>query len=306
MSGSMTLFLKAVRAPFFTATIVPVVIGAVEAARVGYSNLALFILCLVGALAFHASANVLNDYFDHRGGTDGINRYHNVFSGGSRMIQDGLMTPGQTLALGAGLLLLGIAVGLYLAYRAGIVVLIFGSVGTALVLFYSIPRWGLAYIGRGLGELAVAIGFGPLMVLGTYYVMAGALSAAAWWLSLVPALLIALILFVNGYPDYEADLTTNKHTAVVVLGRSGARYVYVLILLLTYLSVVVGVITAIIPGFSLISLFTIPLSFVAAKKLFGVFSDPRGVVAVCGMTVMIHLSTGLLLALGVGISGIAR
>jgi 1,4-dihydroxy-2-naphthoate octaprenyltransferase len=300
----MKLFFKAVRAPFFTATIVPIVIGAVSAARVGHVNLILFALCLIGGLSFHGSANVLNDYYDYRGGTDNINRYHNIFSGGSRMIQDGLMTPRQTFALGAGLLGLGVAIGLYLVYRAGIVVLFFGLAGTILVLIYSIPRWGLAYIGHGLGELAVALGFGPVMVLGTYYVLTGTLATSAWFLSIVPALLIALILFVNGYPDFDADLATRKHTAVVSLGRSAARYAYALILLATYLSVIVGVATGIIPSLSLVSLLTIPVSVAAVKKLFEVYDDPRGVVAVCGMTVVIHLFTGLLLALGVGISAL--
>jgi 1,4-dihydroxy-2-naphthoate octaprenyltransferase len=300
----MKLFLKAVRAPFFTATVVPVVLGGVDAALAGRFDLALFVLCLAGALCFHGSANVLNDYFDHWGGTDGINRYHNLFSGGSRVIQDGLLSPRQTLSLGVGLLAAGIAVGLYLVWRVGAGLFVFGLIGTALVLVYSIPRWGLAYVGHGLGELAVALGFGPLMLLGTYWVLTGTLSASAWWLSLVPGFLIALILFVNGYPDYEADLSVSKHTAVITLGRAGARWGYALILGSAYLSVVVGVVLGIIPALSLVALVTIPLGVGAIKKLWSVYDDPVGVVAVCGMTIVIHLSTGLLLALGVGISGI--
>jgi len=296
--------LQAVRVPFFTATVVPVVIGAVEAARVGHFDLALFLLCLVGSVSFQAAANVINDYFDYLGGTDNVNRYHTLFSGGSRVIQDGLLTPKQTLGLGLSLLVVGIAIGLFLVYRAGLMVLAFGITGTVIVLVYSIPRYGLAYVGRGLGELAVAVGFGPLMVLGTYWVMAGTLSAAVWWLTLTPGLLIALILFVNGYPDYEADLATSKRTAVVTLGRKWASRVYALILVATYAEIILGVCLSIIPTLSLISLITIPLAFAATKKLFGVYDDPRGVVPVCGMTIGIHLITGLLLALGDGLSGL--
>lgn len=294
--------IQAVRAPFFTGTIIPVVIGAVEAARIGRFDTVLFGLCLVGALLFHGAANVINDYFDYRGGTDNVNRYHNLFSGGSRVIQDGLLTPRQTLALGVTLLSVGIAIGLYLTTRVGPMVLVFGITGTALVLIYSIPRYGLAYIGRGLGELAVAVGFGPLMVLGTYWVMAESLSTVIWWLTLTPGLLIALILFVNGYPDYEADLKTNKRTAVVTLGRARARWAYLLILAATYLQIIVGVVISVIPALSLLGLLTMPLGAVAVKKLFGVYADPRGVVPVCGMTIGIHLLTGLLVALGVGLS----
>ena len=298
------VIIQAVRAPFFTGTIIPVVIGSVEAARVGRFDIVLFALCLVGALSFHAAANVINDYFDYLGGTDNVNRYHNLFSGGSRVIQDGLLTPKQTLRLGIGLLSAGIAIGLVLVIRVGWEVLIFGIAGTILVLAYSIPRYGLAYVGRGLGELAVAVGFGPLMVLGTYWVMAEALSAAIWWLTLTPGLLIALILFVNGYPDYEADLKTNKRTAVVTYGRASSRWIYALILAATYLEIVLGVALSIIPALCLVSLLTIPIAAAATKRLFRVYDDPRGVVPVCGMTIGIHLITGLLLALGVGLSGL--
>jgi 1,4-dihydroxy-2-naphthoate polyprenyltransferase len=300
----MKSLVKAVRAPFFTATIVPVVIGSVEAARTGHFNLVLFILTLLGAVAFQGAANVINDYFDYRGGTDNINRYHNLFSGGSRVIQDGLLTPNQTLGLGISLLLFGIIVGLYLVFRSGIMVLYIGIIGTIIVLVYSVPRYGLAYIGRGLGELAVAIGFGPMMVLGAYYVMAGEFSTAAWWLSLNPACLVALILYVNGYPDYEADMQTHKHTAVVTIGKSAGRWVYVLLVLGAYLSVIAGAALSIIPMMSLICLLTIPLGIMAIKKLFAVYLDPKGVVAVCGMTVALHLLTGLLLAVGLGIDAL--
>jgi 1,4-dihydroxy-2-naphthoate polyprenyltransferase len=299
----LKVIIQAVRAPFFTGTIVPVVIGAVEAARVGHFNIVFFVLCLVGSLSFHGAANVINDYFDYLGGTDNVNRYHNLFSGGSRVIQDGLLTPKQTLTLGTALLVAGIGIGMYLVFQVGWQVLIFGIAGTVLVLAYSIPRYGLAYVGRGLGELAVAVGFGPLMVLGTYWVMAHGLSAAVWWLTLTPGLLIALILFVNGYPDYEADLMTNKRTAVVTYGRAASRWIYALILAATYFEIVLGVVLGVIPALCLAALLTIPIAIAATKKLFRVYDDPRGVVPVCGMTIGIHLITGLLLALAVGLSG---
>jgi 1,4-dihydroxy-2-naphthoate octaprenyltransferase len=296
--------LQAIRVPFFTGTIIPVVLGGIEAARVGRFDLVYFLLCLVGALSFHGAANVLNDYFDYLGGTDNVNRYHNLFSGGSRVIQDGLLTPRQTLALGSILVAAGVGIGVYLAFRVGRGILVFGVFGTFLVLAYSIPKYGLAYIGRGLGELAVTIGLGFLMLLGTYWVMTGTLTLQAWWLSLTPSLLIALILFVNGYPDYEADKKTGKHTAVVTLGKSRARWVYALILAVTYLQIVAGVVLSIIPPLSLIALLTIPLSAVAVRKLFHVYNDPRGIVPVCGMTIIIHLTTGILLALGLGMSAL--
>lgn len=295
----MKYLLRAIRAPFLTATLVPVLVGAADAARKGFFDIFLFVLVLFGAASFHMSANVLNDYFDYRGGTDNINRYHNPFSGGSRLIQDGIYTPKRTLILGLISLILGIAIGIYLMILTDPLLFVFGAVGTILVLTYSIERIGLSYIGRGLGEITVAAAFGPLMVLGTYYVMAGGLSLSALYLSIPVALLIALVLLVNGYPDFEADAKTKKYTVVVSFGREKTRYIYAALMGAVFLVVIIGVSLRIIPALALVSLFVLPVGLIAIKKLFLLYEDPRGVVAVCGMTVFIHLVTGLLLAAGV-------
>lgn len=302
----MKLFLRAVRAPFFTATLVPVFLGGVVAATIGPRNdhfdPILFLLVLIGGISFHASANVLNDYFDYKGGTDNINIYHNPFSGGSRLIQDGIFTPKKTLILGLTFLMMGAAIGICLVFLTGPLLLVFGIAGTLFILIYSIDRIGLSYIGRGLGELTIAISFGPLILLGTCYVMAGRLYLSAFWLSLPVALLIALILLVNGYPDYDADKATNKYTLVVTLGKGRTRYLYASMLLSTYLFIIIGVVLNIIPIWTLISLLTLPMAIMAIVRLFKVFDDPREVVSVCGMTVGIHFITGILLVIGVGIS----
>jgi 1,4-dihydroxy-2-naphthoate octaprenyltransferase len=296
---NMKQFLQAIRAPFLTATLVPVLVGTAEAARTGFFDPLLFVVVLCGAACFHISANVLNDYFDYRGGTDNINKYHNPFSGGSRLIQEGIYTPKKTLSVGLLFLLFGVGIGIYLVFLTGPALLIFGVVGAFLVLTYSIDRFGLSYIGGGLGELAVAVAFGPLMVLGTYYVMAKALSLPAFLLSLPVALLIALVLLVNGYPDYEADAATDKHTIVVSYGRGMTRFIYALLLGAVYVIVVIGVVVKTLPIPVLVALATLPLAFIAVKTLFKVYRDPRAVVAVCGMTVMNHMITGVLLTIGI-------
>jgi 1,4-dihydroxy-2-naphthoate octaprenyltransferase len=299
--------LRAVRAPFFTASIVPILLGGVEAARYlkgvgGSFDFLLFFLALIGGLCFHASANVMNDYFDNRGGTDNINRYHNPFSGGSRLIQDGVLTPRETLNISLFYLFLGTAIGIYLLYRTGPLLLIFGLSGIFFALAYSVDRFGLSYIGRGLGDLTIGLSFGPIMLLGTYYVLTlKPCSPSTLLLSVPVALLIALVLFINGYPDYDADRATGKHSGVVSLGRKKASYAYLAMVAATYLSVILGVVFKIIPPFTLLSLLTLPLAVKAVSTLFKVYEDPVAVVQVCGMTVGLHLITGLLLAVGIGI-----
>jgi len=296
--STLALFVRAIRVPFFTATLVPVSIGAAEAARSGRFDLVLYLLCLVGAVLFQASSNVLNDYFDHRGGTDDVNIYFNPFSGGSRLIQEGKLTPKQTLTLGLVLLAAGIGIGVWLTLISGLLLLVIGGIGALLVVIYSIDRVGLAYIGRGLGELAIGFGFGPVMILGTCYVLTGGFTKAAWWLSIPTALLIILVLYINGYPDYDADRVSGKKTLVVTLGRSAARYGYVLGLGVAYGAVIIGVIVRITPAWTLVSLATMPLACVAVRELWRVYDDPRAVVGVCAKTIGIHLVTGLLIVAG--------
>jgi len=294
----IALFIRAIRAQFFTATVVPVSIGAAEAARSGRFDIVLFLACLIGAILFNASSNVLNDYFDHRGGTDTINLYHSPFSGGSRLIQEGRLSPKQTLILGCALLVLGICIGIGLTFVTGPPLLIIGGVGVLLVVIYSIDRVGLAYIGRGLGELAIGLGFGPVMILGTCYVLTGGFTPAAWWLSIPTAILIILVLYINGYPDYDADRASGKKTLVVTMGRSAARYGYVLGLCVAYASIIVGVCADVIPVWTLLPLVTVPLACVAVRELWRVYEDPRAVVGVCAKTIGIHLATGLLIVAG--------
>lgn len=294
----IAIFVQAVRVPFFTATVVPISIGAAEAARAGRFDIVLFLACLIGGILFQASSNVLNDYFDHRGGTDDINVYHNPFSGGSRLIQEGRLSPRETLILGSVLLGMGICIGIGLTIVSGPRLLAIGGIGALLVVIYSIDRVGLAYIGRGLGELAIGLGFGPVMILGTCYVLTGGFTTAAWWLSIPTAFLIVLVLYVNGYPDYDADCATGKKTLVVTLGRSAARYGYALGLAGAYAAIIVGVALDVIPAWSLLALLTTPLAFMAVRELWWVYDDPRAVVGVCAKTIIIHLSTGFLIVIG--------
>ncbi|MFQ5884998.1 MAG: prenyltransferase, partial [Thermoplasmata archaeon] len=89
------IWAREIRAPFLTASILPVLVGtAIAYARFGIFYWDIFLLALVGGVCLQIGANVANDYFDYKSGTDNINvEYTRPFTGGSRMIQQGLMTP---------------------------------------------------------------------------------------------------------------------------------------------------------------------------------------------------------------------
>ena len=158
-------FLLATRLPFLTATIVPVLLGIAIAAKNDHFNWWLALLTLIGAAAIHIGLNVANDVFDAMSGADEANVNPTQFSGGSRVIQRGLVTLRQMGVLCIGAYAVGIAIGLFLVvYRSSVPLLIVGVIGVLLSVFYTAPPLKLVH--RGLGEITTALGFGPIMVLG--------------------------------------------------------------------------------------------------------------------------------------------
>lgn len=218
------------RAEFLPASLLAVFVGtALAFYRTGHWHGLRFAACLAGVAAVHAGANVLNDYFDHLGGSDAANTsYARPFTGGSRLIQEGRLTPADVRRLGGALLAAGGAIGLALAVLCGAGVLVFLAPAVAIGLLYSVPRVGLA--ARGLGELAVALAFGVLAVTGSYFVQTGRMSGEAFFVSLPLAVLVAGVLFINQFQDYAADLATGKRNWVVRLGRRRSARVYTALL----------------------------------------------------------------------------
>ena len=204
---SLKIWLAELRAPFFTASFVPVILGAVLAWHETHSfNLFYFLLTLLGVLALHAATNTLNDYFDYCSGNDLLNREANrPFDGGSPFLLHGQLRPESVYHFGCGALLLGIGIGLFLVFRRGWWVLPMGLVGVGTAYFYVEPRVRLA--ARGLGELLTGLCFGPLVVMGTYYVQAQEVSYGALMAGIPVGFLITNVLFINQFPDREADRT---------------------------------------------------------------------------------------------------
>ncbi|NQT46884.1 MAG: 1,4-dihydroxy-2-naphthoate octaprenyltransferase, partial [Candidatus Omnitrophica bacterium] len=241
------VWIKAIRAPFFTATIIPVALGAIVAWNdTGGFMWVKFLLALSGALFIHAGTNLANDYFDHRSGCDEANPNPTPFSGGSRVIQDGAIPPQKILRASSGSFIIGGVIGLYLNYICkGNTILILGIIGIFLGFFYTAGPFRIGY--GSLGELAVGVGFGPLMVLGSYYVQAGQLPLHIFLISIPVAILIALVLLINEFPDYVADKAVGKKTMVVILGKKDAVMVYHILLSAVYIIILSLVIGKILP-----------------------------------------------------------
>lgn len=289
--------LNATRAPFLTATLVPVGLGLAAAAYDGPFSWKLAGLTMAGAVAAHLGINITNDIFDARSGADEVNVTPTMFSGGSRVLQYGLLSTRQMTALAGACYGVAVASGLALVSRSGAALLGLGAGGLLIGYFYTAPPIQLVH--RGLGELAVAVGFGPIMVLGTYYVQRGHFALWPAVLSMPVALLVMLILYANEIPDRIPDARVGKRTLVVRLSPSTVVKGYVAAASAAYGTVAAGTAAGILPVPTVAGLATIPLAVRAARGINRHFDRPYEVMKALQDNILLHLSTGTLLIGGV-------
>ncbi len=292
------LALRTTRLPFLSATIVPVVLGIAIAARQGTFDLLTAVLTVVGASFVQLGLNVANDVFDTAQGADDANVTPTQFSGGSRVIQYGLVSFRRMAALSASFYALAGVIGLVLlALRPSVALLVIGVVGFVVSIGYTAPPLKLVY--RGLGEIAVALGFGPLMLLGAYAVQTGGrVDLEPLVASLPVALLVALILYVNEIPDRRGDARAGKRTLPVRWSKAAVIAGYRLAAVAAYAILVVGVATRLLPIPTLLALLTVPLALQVSRGLEPNYDNPYGLMAVMGVNIKVHLYAGLLLLAG--------
>jgi 1,4-dihydroxy-2-naphthoate octaprenyltransferase len=286
------------RATFLTATIVSIVLGASIAwARNGVFEIGFFVLSLVAGAFLHLGTNVANDYFDHKSGGDAINKeFVRPFSGGSRMIQKGLLTPREVLFEASILLIIGIAVGFYLALNRGLFVLVLGLFGLFSGIFYASPPFKLA--NRGVGEVFVGLNFGVLITIGAYFVQTQTLNVEPLVASIPVALLIFSVVYINEFLDYSADKAIGKKTLVVRFGRGKAAQGYALLMGGVYLSILIGVLAKTMPATTLIALATFPIAIKAVSHALKHHSTPLKLALANSLTILCHLLTSLMLTVG--------
>ncbi len=260
------IWLRELRAPFFVGTVMPAVFGAAYAHYAGAAfNWPLFGLTILGTVLTNAGLNMTNDYFDHKSGDDDLTPATPV-SGGSKVIQEGLLKPRQVLAAGIACLALAAVVGLYLnAVTGGRVLLIVGIVGMVIAWFYTAPPLKFGHR-SGVGEVVCVLGCGPVIAFGAFFVQARVFSWAAVFASLPIGLLMGLVLFINEFHDVHADGAVGKRTLVVALGTGAASFVLAFTLAATYLLTVVLVVLNILAPASLFALVTLPLAVFAVIR----------------------------------------
>lgn len=295
---NLKLWLMAARAPFFTASFIPVLVGTALAGREGMFNIGSLCAALGIVILEHAGANLLNDYYD-ASGSDSINENLTPFSGGSRCIQKGFLSmqrclQGALLCFGSGMIIAG-----YLALiRHQPLILVLTMAGMALGVAYSLT-WTFG-MGRGWGELAVGLAFGPLAVLGSYLLQTGAVGWRGFWAGMPVGLLIMGVLVLNQIPDYRADRDSGKRNWTVRAGgEDRVVWIYLAVIIGAYLTVLTGILSGVFPASVLYAYSTIPLAIWIGLKAWRYEGKVTELVPVLAGNIGLHCLTGLLIGLGI-------
>ena len=298
------LWIIKTRAPFFTAAIVPVLLGTAAAwTLTGAFNLWYFMLTLIGSICLHAGTNMTNDYFDHIWGSDEVNtEFANPFTGGSRLIQLGIVEPKVYLRQGIGFFVVGSLIGLLLFFTRGPWVLWMGLIGVFSGYFYTAPPFRLVRV--GLGEPLIGLCFGPLMVLGSYYTQTQTVSWEPVIASLPVGILIALVVWINQFQDMKADASVGKNHWVVRLGRQRSTLVFGISLAAVYISMLAGVLFAGVTPLVLMGFLTLPIALKAYRVASVHYDHPKELIPANAATIQVHMLTGLLITVGYVIQGI--
>jgi len=252
------------------------------------------LLTVLFALVAHAGINVLNDYYDARSGADAANTERIFpFTGGSRFIQNGVLSETETGRLGYALLALVVPAGLWLTAHSAPGLILIGLAGLFLGWAYTAPP--LALVSRGLGEVAVAAGW-LIVIIGSDFVQRGGFSPVPIIAGLSYALLVAAILFVNEFPDRQGDASAGKRTLVVRLGPDTAKWVCLGLVLAAYAWLVLMVGRERLPHGAAAAAMTLILSFRGLRTLLAHASQPTELAPALRLTIAAANLHGLLLA----------
>jgi 1,4-dihydroxy-2-naphthoate octaprenyltransferase len=291
----LEVWAKELRIPFLSLPIIFVPLGITVALLDGYFNLVYGILTLIGIVCIHASVNVLNDYFDFKSGIDTATT-PTPFSGGSRVLPENLLTPRSVLIGGIILLAIGSLIGLYFLYIFNFPPLLIALISIAIITSVA---YSPVLSKIGVGEVFVFLNFGPLLFTGVYYIQSGGLiSTEAMVVGSIVGLMTTGILYINQFPDTDADKSKGRFHLVARLGKKRAAGIYKYIVNASYVIIILGIVTFTIPPTTIIALITIPKFRVANTILQKEYEKIMELIPAMGNTVMGTIQSGILLLVG--------
>lgn len=257
----LRIWLRACRALSFTASLAPVCVGA--ALTIYYGDKAdwlLFPLVIICSLLFHAGANLINDYFDFKTGSD-----DNTSFGVIHVLTEGILKPNQILYAAWVSFGLGFSLGLFLAAIRGLPMLLLGAIGLIGGYCYTGRPFAFKYIGAG--DILVFLLMGPLMVIGSYFALTGIFDSKVLYVSLPVGFLVTAILNSNNIRDIIRDRQINIKTFACILGEKNSKAEYFILVSASFLSIIIMILKGILPPVSLLVFLSLPLGVKNIKKV---------------------------------------
>jgi 1,4-dihydroxy-2-naphthoate octaprenyltransferase len=258
------------------------------------------VLALIGALMTHASVNAFNNYFDYRSRID-ERTMKTPFSGGVEVIVRGQMKPTAAFSVAAACLVGAAVIGVYFLAQMFYLLIPLILYGAFIIVFYT-PILSRVH---AVSETIAGSGFG-LMGLGTYATQAGIIDGSGLAVFVPVTILVALLLFLNEFPDAEVDKLAGRRHTVILIGKKRSSWLYAFFLGATYVSIIVSVLARAAPLAALIALVTTPLAYKAARITLRSYDKIPDLVPALGLNVIVILSTISLLAVGFLIGAFVR
>lgn len=290
----MKYILGPMKIPFLILTPMCILVGISTAMWSGaHVTVIPVVLIVVGAVCSHISVNALNEYHDFKSGLDSRTE-RTPFSGGSGVLQERPDKAGAALATGIISLVICFSIGMYFVFTVGVLLLPLGLLGIALIVFYTqwITKRPIVCL------IAPGLAFGPLMVLGTHFVLTGSYSWTALLASLVPGFLVSDLLLLNQFPDVEADKTVGRNHLPIILGRKNVARIYIFFLASSYMPILIGYALGVFPVHAFIALATVILAVKTSRGVLRHSDEIKSLVPYLGKNVIINLATPALLAIG--------
>lgn len=298
---------EAVRPLSLTASLIPIMVGgAIAFSVLEHFNFFLFFLTLLGGLFIQAGTNMINDWKDAERDNENAEGIR-PFTGGSRMIQLGLISRGDMGFFGMALSLLALLIGIYLISASGWGLVPLVLYGLIAGVFYTNESGKFSFINLapGIAEFLIASTFGVMMTMGAFYVQTGFFSLQAFLISLPVAIFISNVLLINQFQDSNSDKTTGKNTLVVRLGKQKAKNVLIGGFILAYLIIAILPLLNMAPTTFYVAFLSIPFAYQAIRYTHNNYDKtPGDLVPGNAHTAIVHLFTGLLLVLAFLLNGL--
>jgi 1,4-dihydroxy-2-naphthoate octaprenyltransferase len=290
------VWLFQIRAPFLILAAVLVLIGIAAADFKGQFEWIHTALIMIGVVLAHISVNLFNELSDYQTGID-QNTVQTPFSGGSGMMQSGKTSPKAVRIFAYSTLFVSALIGIYFCLVSGWLILVFMISGGIAIRFYTsfFSKWLI-------GEIISGLTLGSFVVLGTFYALTGTMGTEIILISIPPGILTILLLFLNEFPDLEADKKGGRHHLVIHFGRKKSSFIYVLGLIVVYVTILGISFLKTIPDTILIALITLPMAFKSSITVLKNHNDIPKLIPALAMNVGIVIVTDLFMAIGLFIA----